>query len=142
MEDKSILPESLQEAISNAESGEDKDALFADAIKILRKNIRHLSKSTDPADVRMVAQIAKLLAPTSAKVPDETGAMTAIQLPGAKDYESRNGRPYHIPTAEAVRKQITEEYSAERHPACGKTCSLLSAREQSEISEKVGGGDG
>ena len=137
MEDKSILPESLQEAISNAESGGDKDALFAEAINILRKNIGVLAKSTDPADVRMVAQIAKLLAPTSARVPDENGAMVAVQLPGAKEYESRNGRPHHMPTAEYVRAQITAEYSAERHAACSQSCCLLAAKEKSEISEKV-----
>ena len=79
-----------------------------------------LAKSTDPADVRMVAQIAKLLAPTSARVPDENGAMVAVQLPGAKEYESRNGRPHHMPTAEYVRAQITAEYSAERHAACSQ----------------------
>ena len=142
MANKKVLPEKLQKAVSHAERGGDKGDLFEQAINILRDKIHILAQSTDPADVRLVAQVAKLLAPTSARVADENGAMVSIQLPSAKDYESRNGRAFHVPTANYVRKKITEEYSAERHPACGKTCCLLSAKNQSEVSEKVGGGDG
>lgn len=119
--------EKIRELANAVEDGGGTDELYRQLIESLNKNMPVLMKSTDLADIRLVAQLTKLLAPATMSIRDENGNLTTLRFPAPREFESRKGKAYHLPTAEVVREEVSAQFTNARHSICEKTCALISA---------------